>query len=199
MGINRRCRICCRYVLSHIAAATLPANDAGERMQYTYTYDSLLHTYPAAVANSFGETMSTDYDARFGKPTRVTYPGGASMTCRYDFAGRLASVSSPLGTSGLPTLEHRYHPTGYYHNGLHPAGYAYDPSPSGHPYSVSLHRAMFTENLIRIEHGLRQRTYYGLKEDGKSVDYNSYPAVLHPVDPFLFYLNGQNAPIQLNL
>ena len=105
IGINRQCRICCRYVLSHIAAATLPANDAGERIQYTYTYDNLLQTHPAAVANSFGETMATEYDYRFGKPTRVTYPGGATMTYRYDFAGRLASVSSPLDTSGLPTLD----------------------------------------------------------------------------------------------
>ena len=61
------------------------------------------------------------------------------MTYRYDFAGRLVSVRSPLDTLATPTLVHQYHPAGYYHNGIGPAGYAYSPSPSGHPYSVSLH------------------------------------------------------------
>ena len=65
MGINRSCRICYRYALSQ-AAATLPANDAWERMQYTYTYDSLLHTYPAAVANSFGKAIQTKKGLRTG-------------------------------------------------------------------------------------------------------------------------------------
>ena len=123
----------------NLTVATLPENLEHQRMQYTYTYDNLLQTHPASITNSFGETLSTAYDYRFGKPTRVTYPGGASMTYRYDFAGRLVSVRSPLDTLATPTLVHQYHPAGYYHNGIGPAGYAYSPSPSGHPYSVSLH------------------------------------------------------------
>ena len=39
--------------------------------------------------------------------------------------------------------------------------------------------AMLTENLIRREHGFKQRTYYGLKGES-DVDYNSYPAVVFP-------------------
>ena len=45
---------------------------------------------------------------------------------------------------------------------------------------VKERRAMFTENLIRKEHGLRQRTYYGLKDNGYSVDYDSYQAIVLP-------------------
>jgi RHS repeat-associated protein len=39
-------------------------------------------------------------------------------------------------------------------------------------------RAMFTENLVRREHWIRQRTYSGLK--GMEVDFDSYPAVTFP-------------------
>ncbi|MCR4815971.1 MAG: hypothetical protein K5842_02150 [Bacteroidales bacterium] len=44
-------------------------------------------------------------------------------------------------------------------------------------------RAMLTENFIRKEHGLRQRTFYALKDEGSSVNYNSYPALVIPTLP----------------
>ena len=44
-------------------------------------------------------------------------------------------------------------------------------------------RAMLVENLIRREHGFRQRTFYRLKYDGHSVDYDSYPALVLPPSP----------------
>ena len=45
---------------------------------------------------------------------------------------------------------------------------------------VKEQRAMLTENFIRKEHGLRQRTFYALKDGGNSVNYNSYPALVIP-------------------
>ncbi|MCQ2211757.1 MAG: M91 family zinc metallopeptidase [Paludibacteraceae bacterium] len=48
--------------------------------------------------------------------------------------------------------------------------------------------AMLTENLIRREHGFRQRTFYKLKDGGCSVDYDSYPALVLPVLP-IYYIN----------
>ena len=51
-------------------------------------------------------------------------------------------------------------------------------------------RAMLTENLIRVEHGLRQRTFYGLKDGGRSVNYNSYPALVIP--SFLLNVGRRN-------
>ena len=48
---------------------------------------------------------------------------------------------------------------------------------------VKEQRAMLTENLIRREHGFRQRTFYGLKDNGGSVDYDSYPAMVLPPFP----------------
>ncbi len=40
-------------------------------------------------------------------------------------------------------------------------------------------RAMFTENLVRREHWIRQRTYYKILENGE-IDYDSYRAVIFP-------------------
>ena len=52
-------------------------------------------------------------------------------------------------------------------------------------------RAMLTENFIRREHGFRQRTFYGLKNNGHSVDYESYPALILPPFPInVFRVNG---------
>ena len=52
--------------------------------------------------------------------------------------------------------------------------------------------AMFTENLIRAEHGLRQRTYYQIDEYGIP-DFKSYEAVTFPIfskgDPLSALLN----------
>lgn len=48
---------------------------------------------------------------------------------------------------------------------------------------VKEQRAMLTENFIRREHGLRQRTFYGLKDGGRYVDYDSYPALVLPPFP----------------
>ena len=40
--------------------------------------------------------------------------------------------------------------------------------------------AMLTENYIRREHGIKQRTYHGLSDGGKSIDYSSYKAIVLP-------------------
>ena len=64
---------------------------------------------------------------------------GSTMTYRYDFAGRLVSVNSPMNTSGTPSLVNEYHPVNYYHNNFNPQGYTYNESPTHHPYSVSMH------------------------------------------------------------
>jgi YD repeat-containing protein len=91
------------------------------------------------VSDSYTDTMSTTYDYRFGKPLTVTDPTGSTMTYSYDFAGRLVSVTSPLNTSGTPSLVNEYHPVNYYRNGFSPQGFSYNESPTHHPYAVSLH------------------------------------------------------------
>ena len=123
----------------NLDTAMQPENINGERMTYNYTYDNVVHTYPTKIVNSHGETMNTTYDYRFGKPLTVTDPTGSTMAYRYDFAGRLVSVNSPMNTSGTPSLVNQYHPMNYYQNGLNPQGYTFSASPTGHPYTVSKH------------------------------------------------------------
>ena len=107
----------------NLQTAMQPKNTNGERMTYSYTYDNVVHTYPTEIVNSYGETMNSTYDYRYGKPLTVADPSGSTMTYRYDFAGRLVSVNSPLNTSGTPSLVNQYHPMNYYHNSLNPQGY----------------------------------------------------------------------------
>ena len=125
-------------IYGNLAKGTLPENLSHQRMFYSYTYDTTVHTYPVRTDNAYGEYSSATYDYRFGKPLTVTDISHNAMTYSYDFAGRLATVSSPM-SSGAPTLENRYHPVNYYHGGCTPQGYSYTPSPTGHPYSVTLH------------------------------------------------------------
>ena len=122
----------------NLVKGTLPENLNHQRMSYSYTYDTTVHTYPVRTDNAYGEYSSAAYDYRFGKPLTVTDVSHSTMTYTYDFAGRLATVTSPM-SSGSPTLENRYHPVNYYHGGCTPQGYSYTPSPTGHPYSVTLH------------------------------------------------------------
>ena len=125
-------------IYGNLAKGTLPENLSHQRMFYSYTYDTTVHTYPVRTDNAYGEYSSATYDYRFGKPLTVTDISHSTMTYTYDFAGRLATVTSPM-SSGAPTLENRYHPVNYYHGGCTPQGYSYTPSPTGHPYSVTLH------------------------------------------------------------
>ena len=151
--------------------AMQPKNDTNERMTYSYTYDDVVNTYPTQIDNSYGETMITAYDYRFGKPLAVTDPTGSTMTYRYDFAGRLVSVNSPLNSSGIPSLVNQYHPLNYYHNGFEPQGYTYSASPTKHPYSLSKHYdddgQLITETAV-LTNGFGQaiQTKKGLKVGG---------------------------------
>ena len=160
-------------VYGNLDTAMQPENIHGERMTYSYTYDSIVFSYPVRINNSYGESQKTKYDYRFGRPISVTDPSGSTMNYSYDFAGRLRSVNSPLNTSGIPSLMNEYHPMNYYHNGLNPQEYTFSASPTHHPYSVSKHYGddgtLITETAV-LANGFGQpiQTKKGLKVD--SVD-----------------------------
>ncbi|MBO7227757.1 MAG: hypothetical protein J6V33_09250, partial [Bacteroidales bacterium] len=129
-------------VYGNMTKGIQPANDINQRMTYTYDYDNVLNTYPTRIDNSFGETMRTLYDYRFGKPTEVTDPSGNIVSYKYDYAGRLISVNSPLNNSAIPTVTYYYHPVNYYNNdNNHNVGdyYHYIPSSTGHSYCLTIH------------------------------------------------------------
>ena len=130
-----------------MTSAVLPANHRGQAVEYQYTYDPTLHTYPATVSKpAFGLSTSTAYDCRYGLPASVTDPAGETVRYRYDYAGRLTAVSSPSATG--VSLRRHYYPRNYLHttsqappwsrfgtpNCYAPAGHTANPQ---YPFAVS--------------------------------------------------------------
>ena len=126
----------------NLERAKKPQNDSLQRMEYRYTYDALTHTYPVKIKNSHQDSVLTAYLLPFGKPTRVTDPGGSTMHYTYDNTGRLLTVTSPLNASGTPSLTNEYYPINYYHSNVH-LTYGF----SAHPYASTRH---FDDNGILI-------------------------------------------------
>ena len=79
----------------NITSAKLPPNNNGQRMVISYTYDSIVHTYPVKTRNSFGYQSTATYDYKWGKPLVVTDISGNSMAYTYDSRGRLKTLTGP--------------------------------------------------------------------------------------------------------
>ena len=118
----------------NLAKAMRPQNDSLQRMTFRYTYDGHTHTYPVKIKNSHGDSVQTDYLLPYGKPVRVTDPGGSAMLYTYDNAGRLRTVTSPLCSSATPSLVNEYYPINYYNSNP-----ALTYSISTRPYAVTAH------------------------------------------------------------
>ena len=120
----------------NLAQAVMPQNDAGQRTDCRYTYDSEVHTYPVKVENySLGFFSTAEYDLKFGKPVRTTDISGNVMRYGYDGMGRLITVTAPYELDSLRpyTIRMEYHP----HNFSTPAVFANQANP--YSYAVTLH------------------------------------------------------------
>ena len=82
-------------IYGNLASATLPPNNNGQRMLYTYTYDALLRTYPTGISDSLGRHSSAAYSIRHGKPVEVTDVSGNTVKYLLDTLGRIVSVTAP--------------------------------------------------------------------------------------------------------
>ncbi len=87
-----------------------PANVAGQRYTLDFAYDTQIQTHIVSVIDTFEYVSSTEYDLRFGAPTRETDMNGASITTSYDDFGRVASVLGPLQREGY-TIRFFYFPS----------------------------------------------------------------------------------------
>ena len=97
----------------NLTHSVLPANQNGERLEFSYTYDSIIHTYPVRVQNeSLGYYSLAEYDLRFGKPSRTTDINGNEMRYEYDETGRTVKITAPneLADSLPYTIRMRYMP-----------------------------------------------------------------------------------------
>jgi RHS repeat-associated protein len=88
-----------------------PQNLRGQRYTLNLAYDAPTRSHVVSVTDSFGQISTSDYDFRFGTPTRDTDDNGNSITSSYDDFGRLSTVVGPLEAStGLATIQFEYHP-----------------------------------------------------------------------------------------
>ena len=96
--------------------AELPANANSQRLEFTYSYDPVVHTYPVTVTNtSLGFSSSAEYEYLYGKPTRTTDINGNEMWYEYDALGRTVRITAPYeqGNQHPYTIKMEYHPHNY--------------------------------------------------------------------------------------
>jgi len=79
----------------NITKQILPANQAGKRMNYKYTYDNTVFSYVVQVQDTFNQTSSTAYNYLLGKPTQTTDISGNHTYYTYNAQGRLKSIKGP--------------------------------------------------------------------------------------------------------
>ncbi len=123
--------------------AKLPANANSQRLEFTYGYDPVVHTYPVTVSNtSLGFSSSAEYEYLYGKPTKTTDINGNEMWYEYDALGRTVKITAPYeqGNQHPYTIKMEYHPHNYSdfeisQNWQNPYSYAitshYDPDHPG--------------------------------------------------------------------
>lgn len=81
----------------NITKRTLPANNTGQRMYYSYSYDTTQNMYVTSITDAYGYNSTlTDYDYRYGIPLRHTDINGCETTYTIDNLGRITSVLSPI-------------------------------------------------------------------------------------------------------
>ena len=135
----------------------MPANATGERLKMKYLYDNTVHTYPVCVSNaSLGYVSTSEYDFRFGKPTKTTDINDNEMWYEYDCLGRMVAVTAPYEQGTAPyTIRMEYFPHNFrkldvWTNCSNPYSYActyhYDRQHPGNPIRTTL----ITDGLGRM-------------------------------------------------
>ena len=103
----------------NLSGVIMPPNQKGQRLEYSYTYDSLTRSCPVSVTNlSFNLSSTAEYDYRFGKPIRTIDVNGNEMQYLYDSLGRLVMVKAPYEIDSLSgdewgTVNYSYFPHNY--------------------------------------------------------------------------------------
>ena len=96
----------------NVATVTQPANYKGQRMSYTYAYDSVVQTYNTKITDAFGYTTTQTYDYRFGLVTGMINRNNEQTRYTLDNHGRMTSFTAPIDLSkGRPyTIAVSYNP-----------------------------------------------------------------------------------------
>ncbi|WP_273445295.1 SpvB/TcaC N-terminal domain-containing protein [Neolewinella agarilytica] len=90
---------------SNVLAASRPANEAGERMTYTYTIDSVEHLFAIRTEDSYGYSSTAEYEFSYGQMLMETDINGHSMKYKLDAHGRVEEIKLPKDS----VYSFRYH------------------------------------------------------------------------------------------
>ena len=95
----------------NLATLTGPANHAGQRYGFSYTYEGVANTHVASVTDSFGYTSTAEYDLKWSETERSTDINGQVITTTFDSVGRPVTVTGPYEQASGPfTIAMDYHP-----------------------------------------------------------------------------------------
>ena len=122
-----------------------PANEQGQRLEVSYTYDEQVHSYVEGVSNSYGYSSSATYDFRFGQLLKSIDINGQEINYVIDALGRVTKIIGPYEkAAGLEyTIKFDYHPEAdipWAHT------QHYDPAFPGNPMET----ATFVDGLGRV-------------------------------------------------
>ncbi|MGW0998181.1 SpvB/TcaC N-terminal domain-containing protein [Streptomyces sp. NPDC002523] len=95
----------------NLKSVTGPANAKSQRYTLEYGYDATVGAHVTSVEDSFGYRSTSDFDLKYGLPTRNTDQNNQSVTMTYDSVGRLDKVTGPYEKDGdQATISFGYHP-----------------------------------------------------------------------------------------
>ena len=81
----------------NITKRTLPANNKGQRMYYSYLYETSQNMYVTSITDAYGYNSTlTNYDYRYGIPLKHIDINSRETTYTIDDLGRITSVLSPI-------------------------------------------------------------------------------------------------------
>ncbi|MFV0507006.1 MAG: RHS repeat domain-containing protein, partial [Bacteroidales bacterium] len=118
----------------NITKRTMPENSTGQRMWYSYKYESDYNMYVERIEDAWGyRSELEDYDYRFGVAMRTKDINGYYQEQEIDEMGRITQITAPNELAeGVPfTIRFEYHNAKLGSNGIDAPAYAltqhYDP------------------------------------------------------------------------
>ena len=101
--------------LGNVTKIIAPKDANDERNWSKFEYDTVTYSYVTSIDNPLHAITKTEYDYRWGLPTKVTDPAGNEIRYTYDNNGRLDTVLAPneLAQRKTYTISYEYGNTDY--------------------------------------------------------------------------------------
>ncbi len=128
----------------NITKRTMPENNKGQRMWYSYKYERDYNMYPIRIEDAWGyRSELEDYDYRYGVALKTKDMNGYYQEQEIDHMGRLTQITAPneLAEGAPYTIRFSYHKATMSNGELENPAYAltehYDPEHPDNPMRTS--------------------------------------------------------------